>query len=268
MRHLWALVLLGALPTADEELSEVFQEVVKNKRHFINGTERVSYVHRQIYNREQILHFNSDVGVFVGDTSFGEIQARIWNSDQDFVEIYWAMVDTVCQPSYEVSTPFLVNRRGERGAERVPLPPALGMTLEPLKPSLGITPDPSALPVPNPMAFCPLPVHPSPSQSLPVPPSHLHPAGATELPPGRAERGFGEPWRQLGGSLGEPGWEGREAGGAWLPSEMPPDTVRSKILVGVGGFVLGLVFLVLGLGFYLREKKLSQFSENDRLLRL
>ncbi|XP_039246588.1 class II histocompatibility antigen, B-L beta chain-like [Pipra filicauda] len=36
--------------------------------------------------------------------------------------------------------------------------------------------------------------------------------------------------------------------------EMPPDTVRSKILVGVGGFVLGLVFLALGLGFYLREK--------------
>ncbi|XP_064496743.1 class II histocompatibility antigen, B-L beta chain-like [Pseudopipra pipra] len=36
--------------------------------------------------------------------------------------------------------------------------------------------------------------------------------------------------------------------------EMPPDTVHSKILVGVGGFVLGLVFLVLGLGFYLWEK--------------
>ncbi|XP_027766386.1 class II histocompatibility antigen, B-L beta chain-like [Empidonax traillii] len=36
--------------------------------------------------------------------------------------------------------------------------------------------------------------------------------------------------------------------------EMPQDTVHTKILVGVGGFVLGFVFLALGLGFYLREK--------------
>ncbi|XP_027563486.1 class II histocompatibility antigen, B-L beta chain-like [Neopelma chrysocephalum] len=187
--------------------------MTKHECHFINGTERVSYVHRQIYNREQLLHFDSDVGVFVGDIPFGEIQARIWNSKQDFLEICRAAVDTVCWPSYERSTQFLENRRGERGAERVPSDPAPGMTLEPLKPSLGITPDPSALPVPVPWSFVLsqfFPVHRSLSQCPLAPPR--------------------------------------------LPPEMPPDTVRSKILVGVGGFVLGLVFLALGLGFYLREK--------------
>ncbi|XP_064496550.1 class II histocompatibility antigen, B-L beta chain-like [Pseudopipra pipra] len=111
------LVVLGAPPAAGEELSGVFQWMGKQECHFINGTEQVRFLERHFYNREQLLHFDSDVGVYVGDTPFGEIQARDYNSHQ-----------------------------------------------------------------------------------------------------------------------------------------MPPDTVRSKILVGVGGFVLGLVFLVLGLGFYLREK--------------
>ncbi|XP_063037644.1 class II histocompatibility antigen, B-L beta chain-like [Melospiza melodia melodia] len=38
--------------------------------------------------------------------------------------------------------------------------------------------------------------------------------------------------------------------------EMPPDAARSKLLTGTGGFVLGFVFLALGLGFSL-SKKLS-----------
>ena len=59
--------------------------------------------------------------------------------------------------NYKITAPFLVEHRGERGAERVPSGPALAMTLEPLKTSLGITPEPSALPVPIPGAFCPLP---------------------------------------------------------------------------------------------------------------
>ncbi|XP_036261441.1 class II histocompatibility antigen, B-L beta chain-like [Molothrus ater] len=36
--------------------------------------------------------------------------------------------------------------------------------------------------------------------------------------------------------------------------EMPPDAARSKMLTGIGGFVLGFVFLALGLGFYVRKK--------------
>ncbi|XP_063037652.1 class II histocompatibility antigen, B-L beta chain-like [Melospiza melodia melodia] len=36
--------------------------------------------------------------------------------------------------------------------------------------------------------------------------------------------------------------------------EMPSDPARIKILMGIGGFVLGSVFLALGLGFSLRKK--------------
>ncbi|XP_064495951.1 class II histocompatibility antigen, B-L beta chain-like [Pseudopipra pipra] len=142
------LVVLGAPPAAGEELSGVFQFMGKSECHFINGTERVRLVARYIYNREQFVHFDSDVGVYVGDTPFGESWARYFNSIPGKLEYRRSAVDRLCRHNYDGFTPFLVNRRGERGAERVPSAPAPGMTPEPLKPSLGITPDPSALPVP------------------------------------------------------------------------------------------------------------------------
>lgn len=90
----------------------------------------------------------------------------------------------------------------------------------------------------------------------------------------RDGRGFGVSWggwewigRRFQGLLGGLGATGRVLGGAWGvgerflgvlspadPPEMPPDAARSKMLTGIGGFVLGFVFLALGLGFYLRKK--------------
>ncbi|NXT65644.1 HB22 protein, partial [Chaetops frenatus] len=124
-----ALVVLGAPSGADAELSGVLQEMVKSECHFINGTDRVRFVKRFIYNREQLLHFDSDVGHYVGDTPYGEKVARYWNSDSEWLEYRRAAVDRHCRHNYELSTPFLVGRRGEHEAERVPSGPALGMTL-------------------------------------------------------------------------------------------------------------------------------------------
>ncbi|NXI01541.1 HB22 protein, partial [Pachycephala philippinensis] len=124
-----ALVVLGAPPAADTELSGVFQEMVKSECHFVNGTDWMRFVKRFIYNREQYTHFDSDVGMFVGDTPYGEKVARYWNSDPEWMEYRRAAVDRHCRHNYELSTWFLVGRRGERGAERIPSGPALGMTL-------------------------------------------------------------------------------------------------------------------------------------------
>ncbi|NXX35021.1 HB22 protein, partial [Nicator chloris] len=124
-----ALVVLGASSAADVELSGVFQEMVTSECYFIKGTDRVRFVKRFIYNREQYVHFDSDVGLFVGDTPYGEKVARCWNSDPQWMEYRRDAVDRHCRHNYELSTPFLVERRGERGAERVPSGPALGMTL-------------------------------------------------------------------------------------------------------------------------------------------
>ncbi|XP_027767104.1 class II histocompatibility antigen, B-L beta chain-like, partial [Empidonax traillii] len=89
----------------------VFQKLKKAECHFINGTEQVRFMERFIYNRQQYAHFDSDVGVYVGDTPYGEIQARYWNSQQDLLEYRRAAVDWLCWKIYEVSTLFLVNRR-------------------------------------------------------------------------------------------------------------------------------------------------------------
>ncbi|XP_051631450.1 class II histocompatibility antigen, B-L beta chain-like [Manacus candei] len=281
------LVVLGAPPAAGEELSGVFEWMRKAECDFINGTERVRYVERHIYNREQQLHFDSDVGVYVGDTPFGESWARYWNSNPAELEYRRTVVDSYCRYDYKIVTPFGVERRGECGAERVPSAPSAGMTLEPLKPSLGITTDPSALPVPFPMPFVP-------SQSIPSVSISLVPS-SSQPGPGRLLCSMMDfypapvqvRWFQDGQELPEHvvatdvvpngDWSYQVLVMLEIPPrrgvtyscqvehvslehplsrhwEMPPDTVRSKILVGVGGFVLGLVFLALGLGFYLWEK--------------
>ncbi|KFW80887.1 hypothetical protein N305_00394, partial [Manacus vitellinus] len=84
-----------------------------------NGTERVRYVERHIYNREQQLHFDSDVGVYVGDTPFGESWARYWNSNPAELEYRRTLVDSYCRYDYKIVTPFGVERR-----ERIPSSPS------------------------------------------------------------------------------------------------------------------------------------------------
>ncbi|XP_051632288.1 class II histocompatibility antigen, B-L beta chain-like [Manacus candei] len=235
------LVVLGAPPAAGEELSGVFQEMAKSECHFINGTERVRLVERYIYNREQQMHFDSDVGVYVGDTPFGEIQARDFNSDPEWMEYIRSAVDRFCRHNYEGVTPFTVNRR---------VPPSVSISLVPSSSQ----PGPGRL-LCSVMDFYPAPVQVrwfQDGQELPehVVATDVVPNGdwtyqvlvLLEIPP---RRGVTYSCQVEHVSLEHP------LSRHW---EMPPDTVRSKILVGVGGFVLGLVFLALGLGFYLREK--------------
>ncbi|NWT96888.1 HB2L protein, partial [Urocynchramus pylzowi] len=97
----------------------VFQEMVKSECHFMNGTERIRFVKRFIYNREQYVHFDSDVGHFVGDTPYGEDVARYWNSDLEWMEYRRAAVDRHCRHNYELSTPFLVERRDPPSATEI-----------------------------------------------------------------------------------------------------------------------------------------------------
>ncbi|NWT06416.1 HB2L protein, partial [Mionectes macconnelli] len=88
----------------------VFQEMGKVECHFISGTERVRLLERHSYNREQYLHFDSDVGIHVGDTPNGEKVTRYWDSDQEWMEYQRCAVDTYCRHSYEVFRPFSVDR--------------------------------------------------------------------------------------------------------------------------------------------------------------
>ncbi|XP_059727464.1 uncharacterized protein LOC132340455 [Haemorhous mexicanus] len=155
--------------------------------HLLNGTEKVRFVERFIYNREQFLILDSDVGVYVGFIAYGEMNAKRSNRHPVHMEYYRALVDTQCWRNYELYAPFTtVERRGERGAERVPSDPALQMTLELLKFPVslesgnrlrGRSPpcahhwDILSHPVTPPWLLQPIPVHPDHSQCSAARPS-------------------------------------------------------------------------------------------------
>lgn len=59
----------------------------KARCHFINGADRVRFMERHIYNREQLLHFDF----------LSAMCARRWNSDQEWMENRQAQVDMFCR---------------------------------------------------------------------------------------------------------------------------------------------------------------------------
>ncbi|NXH14052.1 HB2L protein, partial [Bucco capensis] len=78
-----------------------FQELSTSECYFLNGTERVRFLERYIYNREQWVHFDSDVGIYVADTPMGENDVKDWNSDPDLLEYQRGIVDTYCRYNYD-----------------------------------------------------------------------------------------------------------------------------------------------------------------------
>ncbi|XP_068024257.1 uncharacterized protein [Melanerpes formicivorus] len=106
-----APVVLGAHPAGAEKLSGVFLEMEKAECQFLNGSERVRFVDSYIHNREQYVHFDSDLGIFVADTPLGERQAQHLNSLPEFLEQKRAEVDTFCRSNYKAVTSFAVERR-------------------------------------------------------------------------------------------------------------------------------------------------------------
>ena len=93
--------------------------MVKFECHFTNGTERVRLVERDIYNREEYVRFDSDVGEYRAVTELGRPDAEYWNGQKELLEQRRAEVDTVCRHNYGVGESFTVQRRGERSGRLV-----------------------------------------------------------------------------------------------------------------------------------------------------
>ncbi|NXR51376.1 2B1F protein, partial [Hippolais icterina] len=101
----------GAPPDLCPAHAGVFQWMVKAECYYINGTEKVRFIKRFIYNWLQHMMFDSDVGHYMGFTPFGEKQARYWNSNPDTMELIRSQVDTVCRHNYPIVAPFTMQRR-------------------------------------------------------------------------------------------------------------------------------------------------------------
>uniref|UniRef100_A0A8I3W660 Ig-like domain-containing protein n=1 Tax=Callithrix jacchus TaxID=9483 RepID=A0A8I3W660_CALJA len=95
----------------EAESTARFLEYSTSECHFFNGTERVRFLDRYFFNQEENLRFDSDVGEFRAVTELGRPDAESWNSQKDFLEDRRAEVDTVCRHNYEILDRFLVPRR-------------------------------------------------------------------------------------------------------------------------------------------------------------
>ncbi|XP_028642209.1 H-2 class II histocompatibility antigen, I-E beta chain-like isoform X2 [Grammomys surdaster] len=85
----------------------------KSECYFYNGTQRVRYLDRYIHNQEEIMRFDSDVGKFRAVTELGLLQAEYFNSQKEILERKRAELDTVCRHNYGVFNSFSVQRRVE-----------------------------------------------------------------------------------------------------------------------------------------------------------
>ncbi|KAB0353391.1 hypothetical protein FD755_023906 [Muntiacus reevesi] len=247
-RGLWTaavMVTLAVLSTPGAEGRDSPQDFVyqfKGLCYFTNGTERVRLVTRYIYNQEENVRFDSDVGEHRAVTPLGRPDAEYWNSQKDFLEQTRAAVDTVCRHNYqsEVRTTF----------QRL------------VEPTVTI----------------------SPSRTEALNHHNLLVCSVTDFYPGQIKvRWFRNDQEETAGVVSTPlirngDWTFQilvmlemtpQRGDVYTcrvehPSLQSPisvewraqsESAQSKMLSGVGGFVLGLIFLGLGLIVHHRSQK-------------
>lgn len=235
------LMVLSPPVASVRDLRPRFLEQAKSECHFYNGTQRVRFLDRYFYNREEFLRFDSDVGEYRAVTELGRPSAEYWNSLKERLEYARAAVDTYCRHNYGIES-FTVQRRVEPQ-----------VTVYPAK------------------------MQPQDHHNLLV-------CSVNGFYPGQIEvRWFRNDQEEKGGVVST----GLIRNGDWTfqtlvmletvpqsgevytcqvehPSLTSPVTVewraqsssaRNKMLSGVGGFVLGLLFLGLGLFIYFRNQK-------------
>ncbi|XP_037375382.1 boLa class II histocompatibility antigen, DQB*0101 beta chain-like [Talpa occidentalis] len=104
------LVALSAPGTEGRESPKDFVYQFKCLCYYTNGTQRVRYVTRYIYNRQEVVRFDSDVGEFRAVTELGLPSAKSWNRQKAFLERVRAEADTVCRHNYKLYAPLTWQR--------------------------------------------------------------------------------------------------------------------------------------------------------------
>ncbi|XP_046505419.1 HLA class II histocompatibility antigen, DQ beta 1 chain-like [Equus quagga] len=247
-RGLWTasvmvmLVVLSTPVAEGRDSPEDFLFQFKCQCYFTNGTEHVRYVTRYIYNQEEFVRFDSDVGEYRAVTELGRPDAEYWNGQKDELERVRAELDTVCRHNYQSEVRTTLQRRVE--------------------PTVTV----------------------SPSRTEALNHHNLLVCSVTDFYPGQIKvRWFRNDQEETAGVVSTPlirngDWTFQilvmlemtpQRGDVYTchvehPSFQSPITVewraqsesaQSKMLSGIGGFVLGLIFLGLGLIIRHRSQK-------------
>uniref|UniRef100_A0A8C5T2I2 MHC class II beta chain N-terminal domain-containing protein n=1 Tax=Laticauda laticaudata TaxID=8630 RepID=A0A8C5T2I2_LATLA len=67
-------------------LATHFLYQLKDECHFYNGTQQVQLLFRDIYDQQEFVCFDSDLGEFVAITELGEVDVDAWNKDKQYLQ--------------------------------------------------------------------------------------------------------------------------------------------------------------------------------------
>ncbi|XP_060543380.1 uncharacterized protein LOC117659477 [Pantherophis guttatus] len=243
------MLLLGALariPGSEggKETPAHFLHQYKCECHFLNGTQRVRYLDRLFYDRQETSYFDSDLGKFVAVTPLGKPDVDRLNRDERLLQYEKASVDRLCRHNYEILQGMpVVGRRA--------------------KPSVSISPTKMEPSSPNTILLCIAtgfyPVEIEVQWLKNGRPEEEGVAFGEELQNGdwtyqlqvmletQPQRGDVYTCKVGHASLEAPitvQWEPRSSSSA-----------RSKLWTGIMGAVIGVAFLAVGLFSYLKSKK-------------
>nr|XP_028572279.1 H-2 class II histocompatibility antigen, E-S beta chain-like [Podarcis muralis] len=229
-------------PPAEHFLFQLRQEC-----HFSNGTQRIRFLDRYFFDRQELLYFDSDRGKFVAVAELGEPDVERANQDKNFLRSRKAAVDRFCQHNYGIFEPL-------SQARHACLPPTV-------QPKVKITRSDSYPSSPH-------------NTQLTCKVSRFFPAGIDIK---WFKNGKEEPkvwtidhengdWTFNTELILETNPERGDVytcqvehasfeGPVTVKWEPQSDSARSKMWTGIVGIVLGLVFGATGLALYLKNKK-------------
>ncbi|KYO47170.1 hypothetical protein Y1Q_0015396 [Alligator mississippiensis] len=80
---------------------------------YTNGTQQLKCLYSCIWDRQQDVHFDSNVGMHVADTVWAEPDAKHWNSQKEEPQHAWSEMDSFCRHNYGVYENFINTHKGE-----------------------------------------------------------------------------------------------------------------------------------------------------------
>uniref|UniRef100_A0A8C3SFH0 Ig-like domain-containing protein n=1 Tax=Chelydra serpentina TaxID=8475 RepID=A0A8C3SFH0_CHESE len=96
--------------SAFERWSETLLFSQKSECHYTNGMQRVRYLKRLIWGQQEICYYDSDLGFSVARTELGRPIAEYWNR-LEWLSYLWASVEKFCSYNHRRFKNITVDRR-------------------------------------------------------------------------------------------------------------------------------------------------------------
>ncbi|XP_043939272.1 H-2 class II histocompatibility antigen, E-S beta chain-like [Protopterus annectens] len=104
MSSLWLIFLVLFMPgflKASENSAGIYVLQWKAECQYNNDGQDIVLMLKHYYNAEFFIEYDSRKGKFSAKTDFGKIDAEYWNNNTQYIDQLHAQVDTVCRHNYE-----------------------------------------------------------------------------------------------------------------------------------------------------------------------